>query len=402
MPDKKHVRVNVSHIEKQFKVPHERHSSLKATVINFRKRNYETFKVLNDISFKVYEGEFFGVLGRNGSGKSTLLKLLAGIYEPSGGKLHVDGQLTPFIELGVGFNPELTGRENVFLNGAILGLAQKEIEAKYDEIVEFAEIERFMDQKLKNYSSGMQVRLAFSIAIQAHNAVLLIDEVLAVGDERFQNKCLEVFAKIKSDPNKTVIFVSHDMGSVQKFCDRAIVIHDGKMIYEGDAKGAVYEYKKLNFPDQLNEENGDAKDRWGDGSISIEHFTAKEIRKDVSHSDIEFTMQIKLNDTELKGKNINCGLAIWSAEGINLAGPNSLEYELNAINSTITYTIPHHPFSTGGYKITAVLYDEETGKTYDHHERRFNLSIVGSKTREIGAIIVGGKWTQDKKEKIHA
>lgn len=398
MTKDKHVRINVSNIQKQFKVPHERHSSLKATVINLGKNNFETFKVLDDISFKVYEGEFFGILGRNGSGKSTLLKLLAGIYEPSDGRIEVDGQLTPFIELGVGFNPELTGRENVFLNGAILGLTQKEVENKYDEIVEFAEIERFMDQKLKNYSSGMQVRLAFSIAIQAHNAVLLIDEVLAVGDERFQNKCLEIFSKIKEDATKTVVFVSHDMASVQKFCDRAVVIHDGKLIYEGETEGAVYEYKKLNFPDDQLSEGSENKDRWGNGAITIETFKATEVRNDSSQNDIRFTMNVKLNDSAIKESDLSCGLAIWSADGVNIAGPNSLEYPLIAQTSELNYVIKNHPLNAGVYKITTVLYDEKTGQTYDHHERKFNLSIAGVKNKEIGTIVLGGEWSQEKGE----
>jgi len=396
--DSKTIRVSVEHLGKEFKVPHERHSSLKSSVINFRKRSFETFKVINDISFEVKEGEFFGILGRNGSGKSTLLKLLADIYTPSSGKLRVNGQLTPFIELGVGFNPELTGRENVFLNGAILGLNQREIEEKYDEIVAFAEIERFMDQKLKNYSSGMQVRLAFSIAIQAHNAILLIDEVLAVGDERFQQKCLEVFAKIKQDPSKTVIFVSHDMGSVQKFCDRAIVIHDGKLVYEGEAKGAVYEYKKLNFPEQItgSDVNEESKDRWGSASIVLERLKAIEIEKPDGRHNIKMTLDIRVQEIKLLNKEIACGVAIWSAEGINIAGPNSLEYTLTAQDGSVEYLIENHPLNTGTYKITAVLYDATSGETYDHHERRFNLSVAGSSNREIGTVVLGGQWRQIK------
>lgn len=245
------TRISVENVSKEFKLPHERTSSLKQAVLNFHKQSFETFKVLQNVSFEVKEGEFFGILGRNGSGKSTLLKLLAGIYIPSHGKIKVDGTLTPFIEVGVGFNDELTGRENVFLNGVILGLTTKEIQQKYNEIVAFAELERFMDQKLKNYSSGMRVRLAFSVAIQAHNIILLIDEVLAVGDERFQDKCLRVFAEIKKDPTKTVVFVSHDMGAVQRFCDRAIVVHDGKLVFEGEAAEAALEYRKLNFPETI-------------------------------------------------------------------------------------------------------------------------------------------------------
>ena len=196
------IALEVKDVYKDFLLPHERKNSIKEYVLHFSKPSYEKQHALKDISFKVKRGEFFGIVGRNGSGKSTLLKIIGGIYQPSKGSVQVNGSLTPFVELGIGFNPELSGRDNVYLNGAILGLTKKEIQAKYDEIVKFAELENFMDQKLKNYSSGMSVRLAFSIAIQAHNDILLIDEVLAVGDERFQRKSLEVFEQIKKEKRK--------------------------------------------------------------------------------------------------------------------------------------------------------------------------------------------------------
>ena len=181
MSQKDEVAIKVSHVSKSFKLPHEKSNSVKSIVVNpLKKRTYERQEVLKDINFEIKKGEFFGIVGRNGSGKSTLLKLLAGIYSPDKGSIQVNGKLTPFIELGVGFNPELTGRENVFLNGALLGFNRKEMSTMYDEIVEFAELEKFMDQKLKNYSSGMQVRLAFSIAIRAKSDILILDEVLAV------------------------------------------------------------------------------------------------------------------------------------------------------------------------------------------------------------------------------
>ena len=180
------IALRVNNLHKSFRLPYENQNSIKGKLINFRRRGYETQKVLKGVSFEVNKGDFFGIVGRNGSGKSTLLKLLAGIYTPNKGSVEVNGKLTPFIELGVGFNPELSGRDNVFLNGALLGFTRSEMEEKYDDIVAFAELERFMDQKLKNYSSGMQVRLAFSIAIRADADILVLDEVLAVGDEAFQ------------------------------------------------------------------------------------------------------------------------------------------------------------------------------------------------------------------------
>ncbi|MDN5275178.1 MAG: hypothetical protein JWP06_1079 [Candidatus Saccharibacteria bacterium] len=240
------VAIKLSHLHKTFKLPHEKQNTLKGMVINFGKRGYETQHVLKGLNVDVKKGEFLGILGRNGSGKSTLLKVLSGIYTPDEGSVEINGKLTPFIELGVGFNPELSGRDNVFLNGALLGFSRPEVSKIYDEIVAFAELERFMDQKLKNYSSGMQVRLAFSIAIQADTDILVLDEVLAVGDEAFQRKCYDYFNELKQK-GKTVVLVTHDMSAVQRFCTRAIVLSKGKVIYDGDTESATDVYRGLNF-----------------------------------------------------------------------------------------------------------------------------------------------------------
>lgn len=239
--------VTVKNLTKEFKLPHEKQSTIKGRVINVlkNKKGYELQKAVDNISFTVQKGEFFGIIGRNGSGKSTLLKLLAKIYTPTNGEIETIGKLVPFIELGVGFSPELTGRENVYLNGALLGFTRKEMAAMYPKIVEFAEIERFMDQKLKNYSSGMQVRLAFSIAIRAHADILLLDEVLAVGDESFQNKCFNYFEELKKS-NKTVILVTHDMANVVRFCDRVLVMDKSKLIKITNPKEASQIYSQLN------------------------------------------------------------------------------------------------------------------------------------------------------------
>ena len=191
----KNIAVKVEHVSKFFKLPTEASQSLRTTMVNRFKgiKGYKEQHVLKDISFEVEKGDFFGILGRNGSGKSTLLKIISQIYEPEHGSVTVNGKLVSFIELGVGFNPELTGRENVYLNGALLGFSREEIDEMYDDIVDFAELKEFMNQKLKNYSSGMQVRLAFSVAIKAQGDVLILDEVLAVGDEAFQRKCNDYF-----------------------------------------------------------------------------------------------------------------------------------------------------------------------------------------------------------------
>jgi len=252
MSNQDEIAIKVSHVSKSFKLPHEKNTSVKSIVVNpFKKRTFEKQEVLKGIDFEVKKGEFFGIVGRNGSGKSTLLKLLAGIYSPDSGHIQVNGKLTPFIELGVGFNFELTGRENVFLNGALLGFNRKEMTAMYDEIVEFAELEKFMDLKLKNYSSGMQVRLAFSIAIRANSGILLLDEVLAVGDEAFQRKCYEYFAELKRT-KKTVILVTHDMDSVSRFCNRAMLINEGRIKLIGNPGEVADSYKTLNLPKEQN------------------------------------------------------------------------------------------------------------------------------------------------------
>ena len=240
------IAINVKNLHKSFKLPTEQAFGLKQAIFNRLRgiKGYKEQKVLQGISFSVKKGEFLGIIGRNGSGKSTLLKILAGIYYPEQGKVTVDGTLVPFIELGVGFNPELTGRENVYMNGALLGFSNEEMDAMYDDIWDFAELKDFQDQKLKNYSSGMQVRLAFSIAIRARGDILLLDEVLAVGDAAFQEKCSEYFENLK-DHNQTVILVTHSMANVRKFCDRAILIENGKIIEEGDPKKVADAYTKL-------------------------------------------------------------------------------------------------------------------------------------------------------------
>lgn len=263
------IAVSVQHLHKTFRLPHEQHSGLKQLLVNRLKgvKGYEDQHVLKGVSFDIKKGEFFGIVGRNGSGKSTLLKLLAGIYSPEKGSITVNGSLTPFIELGVGFNPELTGRENVFLNGALLGFSRKEMEEMYDSIVEFAELEKFMDQKLKNYSSGMQVRLAFSIAIQANSDVLILDEVLAVGDADFQRKCFDYFLSLKNS-GQTVVLVTHDMGAVRLYCDRAILIENGGLIAKGSAQDIAQEYYKLFTQDDKSRINAEP-DQWGDGGVEL-------------------------------------------------------------------------------------------------------------------------------------
>lgn len=240
------IAISVKNLKKSFRLPTEQSFGLKQAIFNRLRgvKGYKNHNVLHDLSFDVKKGEFLGIVGRNGSGKSTLLKILAGIYYPEKGDIVINGSLIPFIELGVGFNFELTGRENVYLNGALLGFSNEEMDKMYDDIWKFAELEEFQDQKLKNYSSGMQVRLAFSIAIRARGDILLLDEVLAVGDAAFQQKCNDYFKSLR-DKKQTVILVTHSMESIRKFCSRAILLEQGKIVKDGDPSKIADAYNKM-------------------------------------------------------------------------------------------------------------------------------------------------------------
>ncbi len=239
--------VSVDGVSKRFRLPHEQYSTLKQRVLHPRRsRTFSELRALEDVSFDIAPGEFFGIVGRNGSGKSTLLKCLAGIYGVDAGRVDVRGRLSPFIELGVGFHPELSARDNVAINAIMLGLTRKQALERFDEIIAFAELEEFVDLKLKNYSSGMSVRLGFAVAIQVDADVLLVDEVLAVGDVSFQQKCFDEFYRLK-DEGRTIVFVTHDMGSVRRFCDRAMLLERGEMLDIGNPEVIAAKYAEVNF-----------------------------------------------------------------------------------------------------------------------------------------------------------
>lgn len=357
------LAVAVKDLYKSFRLPHEQHSGIKQAVINVfnTKRGFEKQEVLRDISFEIKKGEFFGIVGRNGSGKSTLLKLLAGIYVADKGYVQVNGSLTPFIELGVGFNPELTGRENVFMNGALLGFGKKEMDAMYDDIVGFAELERFMDQKLKNYSSGMQVRLAFSIAIRAQSDILLLDEVLAVGDAMFQKKCYEYFKQLKKD-KRTVIFVSHDTNALLEYCDRGILIEQGDIMYEGSINQVVNRYIGI-----LNNQEAHAvtdthiTQHSGSGRAQIKSIAAVPVHSGDTtalyteeQSEILIKMGVKANDDI---EQPIYGLSIYDASGQRIFAGNNLWARREAPtlkkgkSVEITWRIPN-VFTTGTFTLS--------------------------------------------------
>ncbi len=239
--------ISVQQVGKTFRLPHQQYSTLKERILHpFRSTEYDELHAVQDVSVDIAQGEFFGIVGRNGSGKSTLLKCIAGIYGVDTGRIEIAGRLSPFIELGVGFNMDLTARDNVVINAIMLGLSRRQARARFEHVIAFAELEEFVDLKLKNYSSGMLVRLAFATAIQVDAEILLIDEVLAVGDAAFQQKCFEEFFRLKRE-GKTIIFVSHDMHSLERFCNRAMLMERGEMRLLGDPHQIARAYHKLNF-----------------------------------------------------------------------------------------------------------------------------------------------------------
>lgn len=343
--------VEISRLTKSFKIPLEASSGIKQQLINILKgrKGYRVFTPLKDISFTINEGDFFGIVGRNGSGKSTLLKTIAGIYTPNSGNVKVHGSLVPFIELGVGFNPELTGRENIFLNGALLGFSHEEMESMYSAIVEFAELEDFMEERLKNYSSGMQVRLAFSIAIRAHADILLLDEVLAVGDEAFQKKCYSYFDKLKRE-KRTVILVTHDMAAVERFCTKAAFIEDGhvKMIGKPYRIAAAYSRSNSQNYDQTTGLNGD-----NEGAAPFKIVLRGTDGKEKTMYDFEETMTVDLSWQQKGVKHV--GVAIFRENGEYVYGPNTYQEKTSAIkDQTARYTVKLN-LNEGRYFIKAGL-----------------------------------------------
>ena len=343
--------VEISKLTKSFKIPLEASSGVKQQLINILKgrKGYRVFTPLKDISFTINEGDFFGIVGRNGSGKSTLLKTIAGIYTPNSGNVKVHGSLVPFIELGVGFNPELTGRENIFLNGALLGFSHEEMESMYSAIVEFAELEDFMEERLKNYSSGMQVRLAFSIAIRAHADILLLDEVLAVGDEAFQKKCYSYFDKLKRE-KRTVILVTHDMAAVEPFCTKAAFIEDGhvKMIGKPYRIAAAYSRSNSQNYDQTTGLNSD-----NEGAVPFKIVLRGTDGKEKTMYDFEETMTVDLSWQQKGVKHV--GVAIFRENGEYVYGPNTYQEKTSAIkDQTAHYTVKLN-LNEGRYFIKAGL-----------------------------------------------
>lgn len=361
--------VVINNLTKSFKIPLEASSGIKQKLINILKgrKGYRVFTPLKDIDFTINEGDFFGIVGRNGSGKSTLLKTIAGIYTPNSGSVEVGGSLVPFIELGVGFNPELTGRENVFLNGALLGFSHDEMEAMYDKIVDFAELGDFMEERLKNYSSGMQVRLAFSIAIRAHADILLLDEVLAVGDEAFQKKCYAYFDKLKRE-KRTVILVTHDMSAVERFCNKAVFIEDGKVKMIGKPYRIAAAYSRSNIK-SYNESEGLDEQISDDFDITLRGSDGNE--QTVYEYNETMTVELEWQQTGVK----HVGVAIFRENGEYVYGPNTYQERVKiAGKNRAVYTVQLN-LNEGSYFIKAGLMGADDTKTIAFTEEGPHFSV---------------------------
>ena len=407
----KSTAIAIKNVSKTFIIPHEKISTLRGAFVSaLRKKAYEKFSALKNISFEVKRGEFFGIIGRNGSGKSTLLKILAGIYTADKGTVTINGRISPFLELGIGFNPELSGRDNIYLNASVLGLAKKQIDGKFDDIVAFSELGRFIDQKVKNYSSGMQVRLAFSVAIHANRDILLMDEVLAVGDTNFQSKCFEEFNKYR-DQGKTVVLVTHDIPTVQRYCDRALLLRDGKAEMIGDPEKVGNKYIFQNMSDEEKRISSEEERRTARTKNPIQKITRG------SKSPLQITGVDFLDKTGKKknvfetGENITArifykakreiqkpvfGVAIHTQDGLHLAGPNTKTSGLviNQITGTghLDFIIPHNPFFTNKYFFTAAAYDWKCILPYALKDKAWSFRVVSEEENQLGAMKLKTLW----------
>jgi lipopolysaccharide transport system ATP-binding protein len=397
------VAIEVRDLRKRFRVPVDRSATLKYRLAHLRSTSrYREFLALNGVSFSVPEGEFLGIIGPNGSGKSTLLKVMSRIYRPTAGTVTLNGRASPFLELGVGFNPELTARENVLVNGAILGLTRQDLERRMDGILAFAELEEFADQKLKNYSSGMQVRLAFTVAIQADAPILLMDEVLAVGDARFQAKCFDVFGRYRRE-GKTVVLVTHDLGAVDLHCDRAILLEHGQLIADGRATEVTALYRRrVGEAQDADTASEPAGNRWGNGALRFEEVRLLDREGKEHHSfatDEPLTITFQLRAAR-RVDDLVVGIGLHRADGAVVGGTNTHieRMPLPALapgeELRFEYRMAALPLLTGTYRLTVAAHPKVHTVTYDHLEQAIEFAVTDTRGR-AGIFELGGRWAVD-------
>jgi lipopolysaccharide transport system ATP-binding protein len=409
--------IEVEHLHKTFRIPHEKRTTIFETLTGFFKPpTYETFNALNNINFTVEAGEALGIIGENGSGKSTLLKIIANILRPSSGSVTALKKLTPFLELGVGFQPDLTAAENIKIYGTIMGMQKREINDKLDDIIEFAGLEKFKDTKLKNFSSGMQVRLAFSTAIQTDPEILLMDEVLAVGDMEFQQKCLDVLSQYRKD-GVTIVFVSHDLGAVRRFCDRTLLLHNGEQVVLGDTGDVIDRYvygggEEASLSGSINESENESKDesepvetqetledktpRWGDRIVEI---TGVEFYDKFGNKGSRFNsfdpMTIRIfYHAHKKVSDPVFGIALYSENGENLFGTNTelKNFKLDTLEGKghVDLMVERIPMITGRFLLTVAVHTYDQ-KPYDWHDKQYSFDVIPT-CRDVGLFEVPCNW----------
>lgn len=384
-------------VSKRFRLFKERNTSLKATILRGRRKIVsEEFWALRDVSFDVQAGETFGLIGENGSGKSTMLKCLTRILTPEKGRVAVEGKVSALLELGAGFHPELSGRENVFLNGAILGLGQKELKRRFDAIVDFAGIAPFIDEPVKNYSSGMYVRLGFSVAINVDPDVLLVDEVLAVGDEAFQRKCNEKFAQLRGD-GKTIVLVSHAMGSVVNLCDRVAWFEQGELKRLGSPRDVVEEYTGNVQMDREVDDAGHA--RWGSGEGRISHIEMLDVAgRAVERFRTGEPLRIRLHyEMSEPIERPVFRLVISNLAGVDLTGPTSKDVDCipEKLDGAgyVDIEIESLRLLPNTYDLSVILTDRTLYKTFDHRQHAVRFDVErGSIHEDLGFVSLSPRW----------
>jgi ABC-type polysaccharide/polyol phosphate transport system ATPase subunit len=389
--------VVVEHVSKKFRLFKEHNNSLKATIMRGRRIDAEDYWALNDVSFVVEPGQTFGLIGENGSGKSTMLKCLTRILRPESGRIEVNGKVSALLELGAGFHPELTGEENVYLNGAILGLSQKELRRRFDAIVDFAGIGKFIKEPVKNYSSGMYVRLGFSVAINVDPDVLLVDEVLAVGDEAFMRKCNEKFADLKSE-GKTIVLVSHAMGSVQNLCDNVAWFEHGVVKEIGTPRDVIEHYTGSVHIDRQVDEDGHL--RWGTGEGRITKVELLDATGTPTTQLVSGERATIRYHYEFDGPYEKPVFAVYlsTVQGAPVTGPNTRNAELvpDKLDGTGTVDIDFDSLRLlpGTYELTAVLNDYNLMTELDHRQNVLRFDVERGSIHEYwGVTSLSPRWS---------
>jgi ABC-2 type transport system ATP-binding protein len=388
--------IRVEDVSKRFRLYHERNQSLKIWLMRGRRAAFEEFWALRDVSLDIEEGTTFGLIGENGSGKSTLLKSIAKILRPDSGRIRVTGKVSALLELGAGFHPELSGRENVYLNASILGVSKREIDRKFDEIVDFAGLERFIDTPVKNYSSGMYVRLGFSVAINVDPDILLIDEILAVGDEQFQRKCNEKFADFK-EAGKTLVIVSHALGSVRNLCDRVALLDHGRVKELGTASEVIDAYLDGVHADRI--EAADAGARWGSGEVQVERVELLQdngMSTSWSRTGDSVTFRIHYN-AQVPIERPVFRVVVLRVDGIEITGPNTREGDCVPDKivgrGVVDLVVDRLPLLPGTYDLNASVHDYSLLHDYDVRHRAFRFDVEQGDPREsLGLVTLDGSW----------